>query len=338
MRTLFASLLLMTAGPAFAQADVAPVAAAFADPSCPPEHAAMGHCTPKAPAPPPPAGGCPPDEEAMGFCTPGEPPRADPHAGHQMSATPAPPVAPPSPRALSGPDFAADALYPPGSMAKARAAVYAEHGGHKGGMFLIDRLETGFSSRGETLNWDAQGWYGTDEHRLWVKAEGEAAFGEGLEGGNAQLLYGKPLNPWWTVQLGVRQDFGPGPSPTHAVLGIQGLAPYWFEVDAALFLSTDGDLTAGIEAEYDQRITNKLILQPRAEMGFAFQDVPDLRLGAGPSSVEIGARLRYEFVPEFAPFIGVQLERKLGRTARFARDDGEATGGWSFLLGLRAWF
>ena len=191
---------------------------------------------------------------------------------------------------------------------------------------------------GDTLGWDAQGWYGTDEHRVWLKTDGEAQRGEGLTGGSAQLLYGRPLNPWWTMELGVRQDFGPGKSPTHAVLGIQGLARYWFELDAALFLSTRGDLTAGVNAEYDQRITNKLILQPRAAIEVAFQDVPGLRLGAGPTALELGARLRYEIVPEFAPFVGVQLERKLGRTARFARDDGDDTGGWAFLVGVRAWF
>lgn len=337
MKSLAFVAILMAGAPALAQA---PQQAAPIDPSCPPEHAAMGHCTPRAAPPPaePASGGCPPDEEAMGFCTAGAAPKDDPHAGHQMPAVAGPPVAPPPPGALSGPDHAADALYPPGSMARARAAVYAEHGGHKGGTFLIDRLETGFSSRGETLNWDAQGWYGTDEHRLWLKTEGEAGWADGLEGGEVQLLYGRPINPWWTLQLGARQDFGPGPSPTHAVLGLQGLAPYWFELDAALFLSTDGDLTAGVEAEYDQRVTNRLILQPRAEMEFAFQDVPGLGLGSGLTSVEIGARLRYEFVPEFAPYVGVELERKLGRTARFARDDDRSTGGWAVLLGLRAWF
>lgn len=274
----------------------------------------------------------------MGFCTAAAPPKVDPHAGHKMEAVAGPPVARPSAVALSGPEHAADALFPSGSMARARASVYAEHGGHTGGMLLIDRLETGFSERGETLSWDAQGWYGSDEHRLWLKTEGEVNWRHGLEGADAQLLYGRPLDPWWTLQLGARQDFGPGPSPTHAVLGIQGLAPYWFEVDAALFLSTDGDLTAGIEAEYDQRITNQLILQPRGELEMAAQDVPELGLGSGFSQIEMGVRLRYEFVPEFAPFVGVQLERKLGRTARMARDEGDGTGGWAFVLGVRAWF
>jgi copper resistance protein B len=119
---------------------------------------------------------------------------------------------------------------------------------------------------------------------------------------------------------------------------VQGLAPYWFEVDAAAFLSTKGDLTARVEAEYDQRITQRLILQPRVEFDLAAQDVPELGIGSGLSTAELGARLRYEFKPQFAPYVGVEYERAFGDTADFRRAEGEDVGGWSFLIGLRAWF
>jgi copper resistance protein B len=109
-------------------------------------------------------------------------------------------------------------------------------------------------------------------------------------------------------------------------------------VDAAVFVSTKGDVTARAEAEYDLRITQKLILQPAAEVEFSLQDVPELGIGSGFSSGEAGLRLRYEFNPQFAPYIGVEYERGFGGTARFRRADGERAGGWSVLAGLRTWF
>src|SRR3546814_19060734 len=104
------------------------------------------------------------------------------------------------------------------------------------------------------------------------------------------------------------------------LLGVQGLAPYWFEVDGALFLSDKGDVTARIEAEYDLRLTQKLILQPAAELNFAAQDVPDLGVGSGLSTAELGLRLRYQFVPEFAPHSGANYARAFGDPADFRRD------------------
>src|SRR3546814_16362671 len=114
------------------------------------------------------------------------------------------------------------------------------------------------------------------------------------------------------------------------LLGVQGLAPYWFEVDGALFLSDKGDVTARIEAEYDLRLTHKLILQPAAELNFAAQDVPALGVGSGLSTAELGLRLRYHFVPQFAPYIAVKYERDFGATADFRRSRGAQVGGWHF--------
>src|SRR3546814_3276778 len=115
-------------------------------------------------------------------------------------------------------------------------------------------------------------------------------------------------------------------------------SPYWFEVDGALFLSDKGDVTARIEAEYDLRLTQKLILQPAAELNVAAQDVPELGVGSGLSTAELGLRLRYQFVPEFAPYIGVNYERDFGDTADFRRARDEKVGGWNFLIGIRSWF
>jgi copper resistance protein B len=351
---------------------------AAADPNCPPEHAAMGHCTPAAaPVADPHAGHnvdqaeqqpdphaghavpsepvqAPPDPHAAhGTPTSQQPdphaghampqqPTSDPHAGHAMpgmTATNAPPVAPPPPEAFTGPEHAGTTVWDRDLFLRKREEeLIAEHGGYVTWMFLADQLEYRIQDGNDGYKWDLQGWYGGDYDKLWLKSEGEGVFGESPEQAEIQALYSRALDPWFNLQAGIRHDFRPDPERTHLVLGIQGLAPYWFEVDGQLFLSDKGDLTARFEAEYDQRITNKLILQPAIEFNLAAQDVPEIGVGAGLSTAEIGARLRYEFVPEFAPYIGVEYERAFGDTADFRRAAGEDVGGWSLLVGIRAWF
>jgi len=188
------------------------------------------------------------------------------------------------------------------------------------------------------FRWDGEAWYGGDINRLTVKSEGEGVFGEGIESAEVQALYSRAIGPYFNAQAGIRQDLGPGPDRTYATIGFEGLAPYWFEVEGALFLSNKGDVLARLEGYYDQRITQKLILQPMAEMNFALQDVPETGVGSGLSDVELGLRLRYEVVKEFAPYVGVEWARKVGDTARFARAAGEDPSGVSFVMGVRAWF
>ncbi len=206
-------------------------------------------------------------------------------------------------------------------------------------LFLqADRAEFRLGRGRTRYLWDSQGWYGSDENKVWVKAEGETDFGSGLERAEFQGLYSRLITSFFDLQAGIRQDAGPGPSPTYAVLGVQGLAPYWFELDSALFLSDDGDLTARVEAEYELLFTQRLIGQPRIELNFAAQDVPELGIGAGLSDVELGFRLRYELRREIAPYIGVSWERRLGDSADFARAAGARAGNVFFVAGIRLWF
>ncbi len=203
---------------------------------------------------------------------------------------------------------------------------------------LIDQLEAKLRNGRDGYAWDAQAWYGGDIDKLWLKTEGEGAFGEAVEGAEVQALWSHAIDPWFDLQLGARHDFRPDPERTHLVVGVQGLAPYWFEVDAAAFVSNKGDVTARLEAEYDLRITQKFILQPRMELDLSLQDVPEIGIGSGLSSGEFGARLRYEIRPEFAPYVGLEYERAFGDTADFRRAAGEKAGGLSLLVGLRTWF
>ena len=293
-------------------------------PSCSPEHAAMGHCT--VPAPPP-SPACPPEHAAMWHCTPDEP----------AAPPPAPPVGnappPPAPRV-----DAADAIFGADAMAPVRARLYAEHGGGSISRIMLDQAEVRVGSGETTYSWDGEARFGGDIDKLVIKSEGEGAFGGAFDRGEGQLLWSRAIGPYFDLQTGLRQDVGPGPSPTYAVLGVEGLAPYWFDVEAALFLSDKGDVTTRIEGYYDQRITQRLILQPSAELNFALQDVREQGIGAGLSSAELGLRLRYEIAREFAPYLGYVWEGKIGRSAQLARAVGNDPSRSSVVAGVRFWF
>ena len=237
----------------------------------------------------------------------------------------------------SGPFNAADAIWGADAMQPARDALYNEHGNMQLFWFQGDRLEYRVRAGEDGYLWDVQGYYGGDIDKFWFKSEGEGSFGEPAESAEVQALYSRAIAPFFDLQAGVRQDLT-GLDRTHAVVGIQGLAPYMFEIDAAAFLSTKGDLTARIEAEYDQRLTQRLILQPRAEVNLSAQDIPELGIGSGIDNVELGLRLRYEIVPEFAPYVGIEQEWKLGGSRDFAKLAGEDPSVTNYVVGMRFWF
>lgn len=264
------------------------------------------------------------------------PAAVNPHADHgQPAADDSIPqgVAPTPPS-----DHAADAFYNPADMARARAVMLKESGGMTFSQLMLDRLEYRMTKGADAYHWQGEGWIGGDINRLAFKTEGEGDIGGRLERAEVQALYSRAIDPWFNLEAGVRHDFGPDPDRTYAVIGIDGLAPYWFEVGAQAFLSDKGEGHLRLEASYDQRITQRLILQPAAELNIAAQDVPELGIGLGLSDIELGLRLRYEFAREFAPYVGVNWERKLGDTARFARAGGDPASATSLVMGVRFWF
>ena len=263
-------------------------------------------------------------------------PSADPNAGHVMPAAAASmPAAAPPPIPT---DHAADALYDPAVMARARAAMIRENGGMTFSQLMVDRAEYRAHKGGDRYHWEGEGWIGGDINRLAIKSEGEGAVDGALHRAELQALYSRAIDPWWNLIAGVRHDIRPQPQRSYAAIGIEGLAPYWFEVEAQAFLSDRGDAHLRIEGSYDQRITQRLILQPAAELNVAAQDVPELGIGAGLSDVELGLRLRYELAREFAPYVGINWERRVGDSARFARAAGEGASTTSLVMGLRFWF
>ncbi len=323
----------------------------------------------KAPAKKP-AGKLPPKpavDPHAGHVMPAEPAKADPHAGHQMSTEPtssdphaghvmpedqpsgadphaghnmnivAPALGPPPAEALSGPENAADPIWRQGAMMPSRAVLLREHGDMPAAKLLIDQLETRIRNGRDGYFVNAESWYGGDVDKLWLKTEIEGEYGHKPEQAEFQALWSHAIDPWFNLQTGVRLDARPD-TRGHLVLGVEGLAPYWIEVDAAAFLSDKGDVTARIEAEHEMRVTQKLILQPRVELDLALQDIQQQKVGSGLSTGELGLRLRYEIVPQFAPYVGVNYERSFGDTRQYRRLDGDDVGGWSLVAGIRAWF
>ncbi len=346
---LFATALLAVLG-------THPLAAQAQTPACSPEHAAMGHCTPKPvesarpmcspehaamshcsmppvsaapmpmqstsmpgmamPAAADPA--CPPEHAAMGHCSPARMPPAEPMA---LPRTPIP--------VLTDADRAA--AFPTLSHAS------MDHGEAIHHYVLLDRLETWDADPGRGQAGEGSAWFGGDIDRLWLRSEGQRTRGR-LASADLEALYGHAVGPWWDLLLGARNDSGGGPSRQWAAIGVQGLAPYKFELSATAYVGTQGRTAARVEADYDVLLSNRLILQPRIETWWHGRDDPATRTGAGLGSAEAGLRLRYEITRQFAPYVGVVHERRFGRSADYARADGEGPRDPRWLTGMRIWF
>ena len=202
---------------------------------------------------------------------------------------------------------------------------------------LFDQLEWQSGGGTDAFSWDTKGWVGQDRNRFWFRSEGERADGR-TEQAQVNLLYGRAIARWWDVTAGVRVDALPDTPRTALALGIQGLAPYWFEVEASAYVEPSGRTHLRFETEYDLLITNRLVLQPLAEFEIYGRADPERLIGAGLSTGEFGLRLRYEFRREFAPYVGVVWSRRFFDTADQARAAGEDVASTRLAVGLRTWF
>ena len=211
------------------------------------------------------------------------------------------------------------------------------------GQILFDRMEYQRDGSDEIALWDAQAWAGKDRKRLWIETEGETDLSSEVgDIENFDVQYSYRLAPFWDLQagLGAQATFGPGPNKERysAIVGFQGLAPYWFEVDTNLRVTEDGDVSYDLEAEYDWMLTQRLILQGRGETMVAFSEVEEWGVGSGVNNVGLGLRLRYHFAREIAPYIGVAYTRFLGDTKDLREGEGEDSESSSFVAGVRWWF
>jgi copper resistance protein B len=159
-----------------------------------------------------------------------------------------------------------------------------------------------------------------------------------VDDGQDQFLYSRAITTYFDLQGGLRSDIDSNPTRNWAALGIQGLAPYFFDLELTGYASGQGHLAAKLEGSYDLLITQRLILQPQIELNLYSKADPARLTGAGFSDIDTGLRLRYEFSREFAPYIGVVYEGKFGQTASYAKRVGDSTGDFRFAFGVRIWF
>ena len=204
------------------------------------------------------------------------------------------------------------------------------------GKLLVDQLEWREGDGMSGPAWDAQAWYGTDFNKLWFKTEG-LRLGSTTEDARAELLWDRIFSPWWSAQAGARHDFGNGPSRNWLALGVQGLAPYFFAIEATAYVGDAGRTAARFRAEYELLFTQRLILQPELELNAYGKDDPERQIGAGFSDLQLGLRLRYEFHRELAPYLGVAWLRRLGKTADLVSASGQDPSVLQVVVGIRFW-
>ena len=199
---------------------------------------------------------------------------------------------------------------------------------------LINEFEIRNAHANSSLALDSQGWIGKDLQKLWYKAELTRVAGQ-TEEAELQALYSQAVLPFWDIQAGLRQDLSSTSSRRWAVIGLRGLAPYFFEIDTALFIGESGQMALRFEAEYELFLTQRLIIVPDIEVNVYGQN--DAAIGVGLSDIELGLRLRYEIRRELAPYIGVNWSRQFGKSANFARNNGTDTRQLEWVIGVRAW-
>jgi copper resistance protein B len=205
------------------------------------------------------------------------------------------------------------------------------------GSVLFNQLEVSSSQGKINSGYDVDAWVGTDWNRLALKAEGEAADSK-LEDARTELLWRKPVDIFWNTELGVRHDSGKEKRRTWLALGINGISPYWLDLGATAYVANQNRAALRLEATYDWRITQRVILQPTVETNLYSKDDAERDIGKGLSDLQAGLRLRYEVTRQFAPYIGVESTYQYGRTADMLRAKGESTNSAVVVAGVRLWF
>jgi copper resistance protein B len=205
------------------------------------------------------------------------------------------------------------------------------------GKVMLDRLESQHGEDGSVFEWDASAWYGGDYQKLWLDAEGERVAGN-THDSRVELLWDRIVSPWWSLRAGARHDSGAGPDRAWAAIGVAGLAPGFIEVEASAYLGEGGRSALRLTSHYDLLITQRLVLQPEAELEVYGRGDTERRIGSGLTDLKLGLRLRYELRRELAPYFGVRWVKQFGDSADLRRAAGESDHELLWLAGVRAWF
>ena len=204
---------------------------------------------------------------------------------------------------------------------------------------LLDQFEARTNGPDNELRWDGEGWVGTDMNKLWLKSEGFSD-NSTVSDGDHEALYDRPIPRmrYFDAQVGVRADLDSGPGRAWAAVGIEGLAPYYFQLAPTFYIRNGGNVAGRITGSYDLLITQRWILQPEAELNFYSKDDPERGIGSGFSDLDAGVRLRYEISRKFGPYLGFAYNGKYGNTAGYSRLAGETISDSRFVFGLRLWY
>jgi copper resistance protein B len=204
---------------------------------------------------------------------------------------------------------------------------------------FFDQLEGRTSGSDNAFRWDGQGWLGTDMNRLWLKSEGFSD-GNKVSDGDIEALYDRPIPRmrYFDFQAGIREDLDSGPHRTWGAIGIEGLAPEFFEIEPTFYFRDGGHVAGRLTTTYDLLITQRLIAQPELEMNFYSKRDPQRQIGAGLSDLDTGVRVRYEISRKIAPYIGFAYTRKFGDTATLSRQAGETVSAPRLIFGFRVWY
>ncbi|MHB1245692.1 MAG: copper resistance protein B [Sulfuriferula sp.] len=201
---------------------------------------------------------------------------------------------------------------------------------------MLDKLEYAHG-KSDSLVWDGRYRLGRDLNQLWIRSEGQRSKGK-IQDAEAELLWGHTYAPYWTMMTGVRHDFGVGPSRDWAAFGVQGLAPYLFDIEATAYVGSSGRTALKLKTSYDLLLVQRLFLSPELDANLYGKDDPARGVGSGLSDASVGVRLRYEIRREFAPYIGFNYARKFGKTADISRTEGESVHDFQLVTGVRIWF
>jgi copper resistance protein B len=200
-----------------------------------------------------------------------------------------------------------------------------------------DKLELRDGNEGTITGWEGHFWAGKDLNKLWIKTEGEHLDGD-TERAEVHLLYSRAIDPNWDLQIGLRHDVKPNPQRDWFAIGFYGVAPYFIEVDSAIFVKEGDNVNLRVEAEYEFMLTQKWVLAPEVELNWFSDDDDEVEIGSGFAKIEAGIRLRYEITRQIAPYIGINHEQLLGDTKDLAEAEGEDTNDTQAVAGLRFWF
>jgi copper resistance protein B len=204
---------------------------------------------------------------------------------------------------------------------------------------LFDQFEGRTDGPNSEFRWDGEAWAGTDMNKLWLKSEGFVNNGE-MTDGDQEALYNRPIPRmrYFDAQAGVRADLDSGPKRVWGAIGIEGLAPHFFEFEPTFYFRDGGHLAARVQGSYDLLLTQRLIAQPELEMNLYSKQDPARGIGTGLSDIDTGIRLRYEFSRKFAPYVGFAYDGTFGSTATFARQAKESVSNPRFVFGVMIWY